>query len=108
MFGFSRVPSSVKESHSSIPKVLKEMYHYQNGDIVGDHFEVHTEASDVANTIRHHRQKSSTQLAPNEHLLTFDFGLPEQEELHHSELILHTHQLSNSTRLNIYYVCFKN
>jgi hypothetical protein len=108
MFGFSRVPSSLKEAHSSIPKVLKEMYHYQNGDTVEDHYEVHTEASDVANTIRHHREKSSTQLAPNEHLLTFDFLLPEQEELHHSELILHTHQMSNNTRLNIYSVSQAN
>ena len=83
------------------------MYHYQNGDEFERHFEVHDDVSDLANTIRHHKEKYNIELDKNEYFLMYDFDLPNHEELHRSELVLHTQQLSNNTHINIYYVSLR-
>jgi hypothetical protein len=104
MFGFSRVPNPQLQRHSSIPKVLLDMYHYQNGDEFDQQFEVSDDVSVLANTIRHHPETHSIELSKNEYLLKYDFDLPNHEELHRSELVLSTHQLSNNTHIKIYHV----
>jgi hypothetical protein len=104
MFGLSRVPTPEDQHRSSIPKVLQEMYHYQNGDESESHFEVHESASSLANIIRHHEESSSTELGSNQHLLQYNFQLPAHEELHHTELVLHTHKPTNNTNFKVYLV----
>ena len=83
------------------------MYHYQNGDEFDQQFEVDDDVSVLANTIRHHPETRSIELSKNEYLLMYDFNLPSHEELHRSELVLSTHQLSNNTKIKIYHVSLR-
>ena len=103
MFGLSRVPKPEPDSFSTIPRILQEMFHFQNGDAEKNHFEFDEQGAD-SNTVRHHNAKDSYQLSPNEHFIIFDFSLPSHEELHHSELVLHSDYPSNSTKVNIFHV----
>ena len=103
MFGLSRIPKPQPHSFTSIPRILQEMYHFQNDDEEKNHFEIGEKGAD-ANTVRHHNTKDRYELGPNEHFFLYDFSLPENEELHHSELVIHSEFPNNSTKVNIFHV----